>query len=146
MARKTKPTKIHLVGDGRTEELVAAAIITPGMLVGMDADGAGVPHASAGDPAEKLFATEDALQGRGIGTNYAVGDRVGLVVAETGDVVYGWLADGESVTPADFLTSNGDGSLKKATSGDYLIGVPLEAMDLSASSNAAADRIRVRCL
>jgi len=146
MARKTKPTKIHLIGDGRTEEIVAAQVISPGMLVAQNEDALGIPHASAGDPAEKLFATEDALQGRGIDVNYAIDDRVNLVVAETGDVVYAWLADGESVTPADFLTSNGDGALKKASGGDYLIGVPLETLDLSESSNVAAQRIRVRCL
>lgn len=148
---KTAPTRIHLLGNGRHEEAVAAGAITPGMLIANQSttDSGGrakvAVHATAGGSSERAFALEDALQGRTISDAYASGELVGYVLAEPGDVVYAWLAAGENVTPADFLSSNGDGRLQKATSDDVKIAVPLEALDLS-DSDAVHTRIRVRLL
>ncbi len=141
-----KPKRIHLVGDGRHEEGVAAGVITPGHLIALDENGKYVVHPNATKVAEKLFALEDALQGRTILTDYAVDDQVMVVCAETADVVYAFLAPGEACDPSDFLTSNGDGTLKVGSDGDYPVGVPLETLDNSDSSGSLAARIRVRVI
>jgi len=143
---KTRPTRIQLKGEGFHEEGRAAAIITPGMLVALNSAGNLIPHGTAGGHAEKTFALEDALQGRGISDNYAVGELVAVGVQKSGDVVFAFLAAGEHCTPNEFLTSNGDGTLKVAGGTDVRIGVPLEEMDLSDSAAEVDTRVRVRIL
>jgi len=137
------PKRIHLLGDGRHEEFVAAGVVRPGDLIKMDSDGKVVKHASAGGYAERLFALEDALQGKEIGDSYAADDVVGAVVAQPGDVVYAWLSWGENVTKGDTLVSNGDGALKKLSSTDKPIAIALETLNL-ADSESADERIRCR--
>jgi len=137
------PKRIHLLGSGRHEEMRAAAAITPGMLLVMDADGKVVPHNSAAGPAEKAFALEDALQGRTIATDYAADELVAVVMASPGDVVYALLSGGEKVNPSSFLNSNGDGTLQAGITN--AIAVALEAVDASDSNNVN-ERIRVRIL
>lgn len=139
------PKRIHLLGSGRHEEAIAAAIITPGMLLAQNSDGKLIPHGSAGGPAERNYALEDALQGRTIDDNYAADELVGFVSGSPGDVVYALLSGGEIVTLDDFLTSNGDGTLKVASGSDARIAVPLDAVDAS-DSNDVNERIRVRLL
>lgn len=141
-----KAHRILLIGDNaRKEEARAAGAITPGMLVAYNSSGNIIAHGTAGGQAQKTFAEEDALQGRTIDTAYASGELVQLAVCAPGDVVQAWLASGENVTPADFLTSNGDGMLKKASSSDVRIGQPLESMNLSGSDDDDT-RIRVRLI
>lgn len=141
------PKRIHLIGfDARHEEGVAAGTITPGNLISLDSTGKYVRHPEAGGACEKTFAVEDALQGRSIETDYASTEVVSLVIAKPGDVVYAWLAEGEACDPSDKLTSNGDGTLKVATSTDYRLAVPLESLDLSDSDTDTDTRIRVRIL
>lgn len=143
---KTNPTRIHLKGPGRHEEAVAAGAITPGHLLQLNNAGKVVVHATSGGYAERIFALEDALQGKTISDAYASGDLVGYVVAPPGDEVYAFLADGESVVIGDQLVSNGDGTLQKLAGTEKPIAIALEAKDLSESSNSAAGRIRVRVL
>lgn len=148
---KTNPTRIHLLGDGRLEEAVANASIMPGMLLANSAtqDSGGrakvILHGTAGGPAERNFAIEDALQGRTIADTYVADELVQIINCNSGDVVYGWLAVGENVTTADFLSSNGDGRFQKATGGDTRLAVPLDDLDLS-DSDATHTRLRVRVL
>jgi hypothetical protein len=145
--RKTKPTKILLRGGDCVEEGQAADAITPGMLVKMDANGNYIPHNLAAGNAEKMWATEDALQGKTIEDDYAADDRVFLVCTEPGDIIYAILQDGQKVTPADFLTSAGDGTLKKASGANVVVGVPLESLDLSGTeSSGSSPRIAVRSI
>lgn len=139
------PKRIHLLGDGRHEEAVAAGAITPGMLITQDNAGKVVAHGTAGGWAEKNFAVEDALQGKTIDDAYASGDRVSSVLCKPGDVVLAWLSGGENADTSEFLTSNGDGTLKVATSTDIRIAVPLENVDASDSADVN-ERIRVRIL
>ena len=139
------PKRIHLLGSGRTEEGVAAGAITPGHLLTRNSSGNLIKHATAGGWAEKQFAVEDALQGRTIADAYASAERVTTVLASPGDVVYAWLSGGEVVTQDEFLTSNGDGTLKVAGSTDIRIAVPLENVDASDSADVD-ERIRVRIL
>ena len=140
------PKRIVLIGGERLEEGVAASAITPGHLIKQDSDGNLIPHNVAGGNAEKAFAVEDALQGKTISDAYAADDTVFFTVAQPGDVIYALLADGESADPSEFLTSNGDGTLKVATSTDIRIAVPLETVDNSETADVAAARIKVRVL
>lgn len=143
MATET-PKRIHLRGPfAQFEEGTAAGTITPGHLVAQDSSGNYVVHPAADGPAEKLFALEDALQGKTISDDYSSGDRVFMVVAAPGDIVYAWLSGGESVTPNEYLASNGDGTLKVSTTNP--IAVALESVDAS-DSNDVNERVRVRIL
>ena len=139
------PTRIHLLGTGRIEEADAAGTIKPGHLIELNTSGDVIAHASAGGYAEAAFALEDALQGNTIADNYASGDRVTFVLASKGDVVYAWISGDEDIAIGDKLTSNGDGTLKEATSTDIRLAVALEAVD-STDSNDVDERIRVRIL
>lgn len=72
------------------------------------------------------------MQGRVLGTTYAVGDPVMLHRAQPGDLLQLILVAGVSVTPNDYLTSNGDGKVKKATSTDERSFKCGEILDLTA--------------
>lgn len=122
------------------EERKAHEAITPGMLLDLNSDNEFQKHAVPGGTVKPpIFALEDELQGKGITEAYAVGDRVQGWVAQRGDQVYGLLADGEKVVIGDYLSSNGDGYLKKLD-GDSVEGEivarALEAVDRSSSSGA----------
>jgi len=142
---KTRPTRIQLKGEGVHEEGRAASTIKPGMLIKMNSAGNLIPHGTAGGVAEKSFALEDALQGRGIDDNYASGELVSYALQSPGDVVFAFLSAGEHATPDEFLTSNGDGTLKVAGGSDNRIAAALEEMDLSDTSDVDT-RMRVRIL
>ncbi len=142
------PKRIHLLNSaqGRYEEGKASGVIKPGMLLANTSTvGEVIAHNAAAAFAERNFALENALQGKTIDDNYADDDLVFIINANPGDVVYAWLAAGESVTPADSLTSNGDGTLKKATSTNYRVAVPLETV-VNDDTDAVDVRIRVRVL
>lgn len=125
------------------EELVAAAAITPGHLVELNSDGKAQVHANAGLNALPMFAEEDDNQGNGIDVEYAADDPVRVWIPGRGDMVNAILADGQNVAIGDFLESAGDGTLQKhvadssgAISTNQIVGVALEALDLSDSSGA----------
>jgi len=139
------PKRIHLRGDPQFEEALAGGAITPGMLLAREADGDVIVHATAGGWTEKAFATEDALQGKTVDDAYASGARVSFVICKPGDIVYAWLSGGENADQSEFLTSNGDGTLKVASSTDIRIATPLENVDASDSANVD-ERIKVRIL
>ena len=154
MNNETNPHRIHLLGDGRQEEDIAGGAILPGHLLATtsaaktspNACGTVVKHATAGGASERKFALEDALQGKTIDDAYAEGDIVASVQCVPGDVVYAWLSEGAVVTPASFLTSNGDGTLKVATGSDVIVGKALEDVDASDSAGEGDNRVRVRIL
>jgi hypothetical protein len=143
--------KIHLTGQGRYEEFVGAGAITPGHLIQINSLGKAIVHATEGGVAERLFALEDALQGKNISQAYTTGNTVFAVVAAPGDVVYAYIFAGEDIAIGDILISNGDGTLVEngseasgVTVKQY-IGVALEAADLSDSGDVST-RIKVRVL
>lgn len=135
----------------RKEEMVAAAAITPGHLVYENTSGLAAVHATEGGYAERLFAEEDALQGRTIDDDYAASDQVFLHVAMPGDVIYAWLKAGENVSIGANLVSAGDGTLidegsvGSGVTVKQIVGKAVEAKDLSASG-AVASRIAIRIL
>jgi hypothetical protein len=146
------PSRIHLKGKetARIDEADAAGVISPGQLIRLNVDGDVIPHDIAYGGAERAFAVEDALQGRGIETDYASGEKVSYILAAPGDEVYAWLAFGESVVVGDYLGSDGFGNLAiNAESGLHQTGqtlaVAIEALDNSESDDNNA-RIKVRVL
>lgn len=126
-------------------EYVAAEEILPGSLVTLNSDDEVELHATAGE-VERMFALEDELQGRTIENAYQVGDPVQCWVATPGEEVYALLADGQDVAIGDHLQSAGDGTLAAVTTGTPIAVVIVEAVDLSASSNTTAGRVKVRML
>ncbi len=123
-----------------------AVAITPGYLLQYDSVAGQIEaHSSSGGNAARLFAIEDALQGKEIGDNYAVSAQVQFVCARLGDEIYAMLKDGQNITRGQYLESNGDGTLIAYSSG-FPVAVALEAVDLSASANTADARIKVEIM
>ncbi len=108
------PNTIKLKSYGNVViERVANAVITPGQLIELMSTNKVRKHATSDGDALKMFALEDELQGKKYTEDYAAADQVQCWIPGRGDVVYAILADVENVVIGDFLTSNGDGSLKK---------------------------------
>lgn len=151
------------------EEYPADAAIYPGSLIEVNTEDEVKVHATAGGNVLPMFALEDELQGRGIDTPYAAGDRVQCWIPNRGEVVLAILADGQRVANGDFLESNGAGYLRKHTpeevsaSGqetefaiyhNQIVGISLEDMDASGDSSGqdvggglgVNKRIRVRVI
>ena len=137
MAYKT----ILLKGNGADllrKEAIVGTILTPGMLVDVDASGL-KPHAVDGGNALPLFGVENDLEGTAISHAYSTGERGFYRHCMPGEEVYAWLEQGESVVPGDFLISVGNGRLKKDTGESSTAGeMPIvarseETLDLSTS-------------
>lgn len=142
---------IILKGHGTRFEAVANAAITPGHLVYLMSTGKVAVHASAGGLAEKAFAVEDDLQGKTIADAYASAAPVQYNVMRPGDEVNALLADGENAAIGDKLVSAGDGTLKELSSestDESVVGIAMEALDMSDSSGGdpSSARIRVRII
>jgi len=143
---------ITLKGDPVRIEKPAVAAITPGFLIEIAATGFQA-HSTAGGTAATIFALEDENQGKDITDAYAIGAQTLGAVFKPGDEVNALLADGETAIIGSQLESNGNGYLRvvdaDASAGDIhvqsVIGVALEALDMSGSSGAdpASQRIRV---
>jgi hypothetical protein len=135
------------------EEFDANAEIYPGMLVEEMSTGKLRAHSTAEGNAIPMFALEDELQGNDIDDAYAADDKVQVWVPNRGEQVYAILADGQNASIGSFLESHGDGYLQvhepdimswESSAGgrsytDYsnvIVGVALEAVDLSDSSGA----------
>lgn len=115
------------------EEFEAGGTIYPGMLVELNSDLEVIAHDSAGARALTMVALENELEGQDIDTAYAEGDPVQVWIPYRGDNAYMVLADGQNIAIGDMLESAGNGYLRKLNTG-YVIGVALEALDLSGSS------------
>jgi hypothetical protein len=142
---------IHLKGMGRHEERVSAGVLSPGHLLVVNSTDKVVVHATEGGVAERLFAKEDALQGKTVSQAYASGDVVSILVAAPGDEVQAILKAGEDVDIGDILISAGDGTLiEEGSEGSGVVvkqrvAVAIEAVDLS-GSGAVNTFIAVRVL
>lgn len=143
--------QVHLIGDFRREEAVAASAISPGMLIEEDSAGKFKAHATEGGSAVKLFAEVDALQGKTLSDDYAADALVSANVEVSGNEVQAFLKAGENVAKGAKLISAGDGTLiadgseDSATTVEQRIGVAREAKDLS-GSGAVDTLIRVMLL
>lgn len=148
------------------EEYVAASAITPGELIEVTSANTVQAHSSAGQNILQMVALEDELQGKSITDDYAAADPVQCWVTQRGEIAYLILNDGENVVIGDFLESAGNGNVQKHVpdfeTGDssgvanvtvysnQIVGVAVEAVNLSASSGAessalqGSQRIKVR--
>lgn len=148
----SNPSTIVLKGDPINKERDAGGAITPGHLLQLDSDGDVTVHNSAGGNATRWVARENDVAGDDIDTAYASGEVVQIASCRPGDECYMYLADGETAVIGSFLESAGSGQLKVVdTTADSsgidnsqsVVAMALEAVDLSASANTAAARIKV---
>jgi hypothetical protein len=149
---------ITLRGTPLRDEYLASGAIRPGMLiepVPASSTNQARAHSTAGGTASPIFALEDDLQGRGIGTDYADGEMVEAGVFRTGDWVNALIADAEDIAWGDKLESNGDGYLREVDTDPSVgtIGVgsvvawAREAKDMTGSSGVdPTNRIWVQIL
>ena len=145
MAKNTIKLKRYL---NIVNEYAAAAAIIPGELIELIAAGTVRAHATEGGNVLPMFALESELEGNGIDDAYAAGDKVQCQVTVRGEEVYAILEDENIVTIGDFLESNGAGELQlhvpdPGSGGEVeyahpLVGIALEALDLTTSSGEAS--------
>lgn len=169
---KTAPSTITLKGDPQGREgLCTDAAITPGMLLAVSAQPAGVsgmadsrilgvrPHNVESGAASAAFAREPDIFGGTIDTEYAVGDTVLYSEYRKGDMVYALLAAGNDVAVGALLESAGDGTLQAVTAGaqdgttPFAVTFPgnaiaraMQAVDNDPGTGGAAVRIKVEVL
>jgi hypothetical protein len=161
----TTPNIILLATNGEqrpVSEGIAHEAITPGQLVRVrTANGKIEKHGTAGGPTNRMFALEnpyiDPSSTKAINTNWAADGTMRYVYAQSGDVVYAWLADGQNVTAGAPLQSNGAGALtaltgqavNEAGSATYtisdgpLVGFTEQALDNSAGGAVARIKVRI---
>ncbi len=107
--------RIIVRGTPVRHEDVAIAAITPGYLLEQLATGV-QKHSGAGLNAEALFAVEREMTGDGIDVDYATADTVLLATCRQGDIVNAVLAaSAAAIVEGDVLESDGDGTLRVAT-------------------------------
>ena len=135
--------RIHGKGPYTHDEADAGeAGIYPGMLLKVASDGDVEIHASAGGRAEALFAEEDALQGKTVDDVYTVDNVVSLILPGLGCEVAALIQDGQDLSIGDRVVSAGDGTLKALGDLDsegidvFVIGVMMEAIDLTGSNSS----------
>ena len=139
MTSANTPKTIRLAGMGCSKEGIAGGAITPGMLLAYTALATIVAHSQAGDNAMPYFALEYDLTGRGIDDDYAADDQVLFEAGYPGAEYYALIADGETITFDDPLTSNGDGTLREAAAGEHIVAYARGAV----SPSGADGRLRV---
>src|SRR3990172_11598410 len=106
------PKTIALKGDYVLKERKANAAITPGDLVELMSTGNIRRHATLGGAAQRAFALESDLIGKGINDDYAAGESVRYGVFLPGSEAFPLLVAGESCSIGDFLESAGNGKLQ----------------------------------
>lgn len=97
---------------GRFLELIANANILPGMLLERCEEGEIKPHALVDGTAPPIIAVEDKLAGKSIVEAYEIDSNVHCRYCLPGDVFMGLVED-ITIERGDFLSSAGDGKLKK---------------------------------
>ncbi len=153
----TVNNKIHLAGNYRKIELPAAdaTAIKPGMLLERTATAVQEQQTQVSF-AEKMFALEDALQGRLVSDVYltaalvqaatgdtsAKADPVQIGIMESGCLIMAWVKAGTNYTIGTKLFSSGTAGTKgglQATTGSPVqcIAVCEQNLDLSASGTLA---------
>lgn len=145
--------RIHAKGPFVQEEYKAGeADIMPGMLVRLNAANSIIKHDLENGRCEKMFAQEDALQGRTVDDLYAINSVATVILPNLGSECFGRLENDQVVAIGDWLASRGNGLLKNGEDLDsaaedyFLVGVAMEAKDLtdSADDNELI-RLRVAC-
>lgn len=134
--------KIIIAGGFRAIEAPAVSAVTPGQLIEQAATGL-QPHSTADGFAESIIATEDALQGRTIVDQYAIGDPVQGAVVQPGAVALALCLKGVNYPVGTKLSSNGTGSLHTAPGTQkQTIAVVVVATDLTAAGTDGLVQVR----
>lgn len=139
-------------------ELLAASVISPGMLLERSSATQFDVHGVAAGNAQKIFALENVANAEGLADDYASGETVRGVYAQSGDEVYSVVAAmASAIVVGDPLESAGDGTLRKHTPqavdeggaatynviADSVVAYAQEAVDNSAASAVARIRVEV---
>lgn len=136
------PKTIALKGDHVLKERKANAAITPGDLVELMSTGNIRRHATLGGAAQRAFALEQDLIGRGIDDNYAANEQARYGVFAPGAEVYAWLQINESCSIGDFLESDGTGKLAVASTPIEGSNVAI-ALEAITGGGGVAKRVKV---
>ncbi len=126
-------------GDGIFKEGEAAAVVSPGMLIQLDAELKVIPNNQAGKACQAAVAFEGELwdQGREFTVDYAIGNIVLYNVLRPGSE-YQALAD-SVIVAGDLIASAGNGRVKKAdTASDVAIGQARGAVTAAAATAGKA--------
>ena len=143
MTSATTPKTIELYGMGCQHEDVATVAITPGYLIERNTAGV-APHSTAGETASPHFAVEMEMTGGTIDTDYAIGDQVVFKTYAAGSSVYALVAAGATaITNRAFLASDGDGTLRLASTDEIAIAQALEAVDNSGGATEARIKVEI---
>lgn len=121
---------VVVMGELCVKEALASGNVTPGMLVKRSSATQVVAHDVAGGFAQKLFAIEDDLQGKGVSDVYATTSRLRMHVAKAGDEIAAIIKTSETIAAGDLLESAGNGTLQKH--------VPQDTGDLDSTDGGVA--------
>lgn len=111
--------------DPQTIDAPTAEAIQPGALVFLDA-GKLKKHATAGKSTQALVMQTNYIAGGDIRNDVPLGATGVAVICEQDVDYYVRVKQGESLKVGDKLTSNGDGTLKKAGASDEAIFIARE--------------------
>lgn len=125
--------------DPQTIDLKTGEVIAPCSLVAV-VNNKLMKHSTAGEQTQALVITNDYLGGHDIRDNVP-SDTSGIAIICEDDVTYHVLVKaGEALTVGDGLTSNGDGTLKKASGTDAVLFYAFETYTVGTT----AEQVRVR--
>lgn len=125
--------------DPQTIELKTFEPIKPCSLVAVLSNFF-VKHSAAGKQTQALILTHDYLSGQDVRTEIPE-NRTGIAIVCEDDVTYHVLVKaGEQLKIGDKLTSNGDGTLKKAGDNDAVLFYSFENFTVGNT----AEQVRVR--
>jgi hypothetical protein len=128
------------------EEYTATAVaVLPGTVLEVTSAGLVQAHSGAGEQTARLFAVEDALQGKEVGDEIAASGKVQVAVFVPGEIVNARIAANAVVTVGAPLTVNGSGALTPTiVAGDIIVGHALRAIDMTDPDEAEYGLTAVR--
>lgn len=154
---KHNPNTIRLSGDAGFDDgslindiPAGVATIRPGMLIEMYSK-SGVnafrPNSSATNMPALLVALEQVEFNLGVDALYNTNDLVQAWNMESGNTFWGLIPSGQNIATADYLQSNGDGTLKAATAATAAANVArFQALESSGGAVTVLTRLRVQVI
>lgn len=144
------PTEVTLTREAKA----AVDHIFPGMLVERVEDGhlehpdngTRQPHSTAGAIAQLSWAIEYRQTGKGIDDEYEEGDNMIEVVCRQGEHIYAFLDAGEACASGgddSWLSSAGNGFLRVARIGDWVVAQAKEAVNNGAGASPVRFKVEV---
>lgn len=137
----TDSIKLNVTMSCHGLAILAAEVISPGMLIVRNVNGLFIPNNVVDSPSPTCVAIEDAYSGKTIDDAYEIGQMVFSTYARRGDSMLLWLKSNVTITAGDLLSSNGDGMLKQAPTSPVdqsLIGLALESI------TSGVDPVRIK--